>query len=214
MLSSFASAIIGGLFVLVGVISTHWLNERKQRKDKINRDIRLLKAFKSDLMCLFGAYMASAGNSVDACRKDDFVELEYKAEQDYFAFFHENASHLSDFSNSDIGLKINVCYVTFKGLLDTFSLHTEMINMYVGLQLENMENGDKDKQIEVIANQLRHYSPKLIEHHDEAIRLYNEVAQELNTEVDALLIINTQSKSYEKPMMLVGTLLLLALLWA
>lgn len=47
MLSSFASAIIGGLFVLAGVLSTHWLNERKHRMDKRDRDIRLLKAFKS-----------------------------------------------------------------------------------------------------------------------------------------------------------------------
>lgn len=158
--------------------------------------------------------MASAGNSVNDCREDDFVELEYKAEQDYFAFFHENASHLSDFANSEIGLRINACYVMFKGLLDTFSLHTDMINKYVNLQLENLGDEDKTKQIEVIANQLRHYSPNLITHHDKAVLLYGEVVKEISDEVNSLIATGNNEKNYGKPIMLISTLLLLGLLWA
>ena len=186
-----------------------FLFERKQRNDKINRDIRLLKAFKNDLFCFFDAYIASAGNSIDEYRKGEFVELEYKAEQDYFAFFHQNTGYLSDFSNSNIGLRVNACYVMFKGLLDTFSLHTDIVNMYVNFQFDNIDSGNKTKHIETIVNQLTSYSPKLIAHHDEAIKLYNEVTQEIIIEIDALIAISNQYNNYKRPVMLVITLLLL-----
>jgi hypothetical protein len=138
MFASFLSALVGGIFTLAGVIIAHKISSTKQL-DKESKQIHgYLRGVSDDIDCLWHLYFISAGEKLESLLEDDLIPYKHIAEQDYLSYFHGNITFLTKVESLDVRMSINLAYSHIKALLDSWRLHSELVQMYEEAYLLNL----------------------------------------------------------------------------
>jgi len=181
MLLSFLSALVGGLFTLVGVYFSHKVEVEKRN----NRDSKELHGFlqgvSRDIECLWHIYFSSVGQSLESLSNEQPAEFTYVADQDYLAYFHGNISFLSKVDNLELSMSINIAYLRVKSLLDSWKINTNLVRKYEEANAIMLQNptSQKKQHCELIYKELVEYCSVLNIVHNECKLDIEELRKEL-----------------------------------
>ena len=133
-------AIIGGFFVLAGVIFANSLNNRRLR----NEDQKKIQNFRSALLIEIKTYYTlyienirtALGNTPDG---SPFLYYYPVTQENYFTVYDNNANMIGDLSDTYERELIVEVYARTRALIDTYRFNNEMIKKY-DLFSENLEN--------------------------------------------------------------------------
>ena len=140
--NEFFSALIGGVFVLIGTLiaARHDRQQKKQESRELLQSI--LEAISTELEVLFSRYMKTMGCIITALTPDQVLNTYYSVTEKYFTMFDSNAKLLGQLKNKELRNSIISTYIDMKGLIEGFKLNNGRMKEYEIFRSNDMTGAD------------------------------------------------------------------------
>ncbi len=150
--SEFFSAIIGGIFVLLGTMAAYYFQKKQSQNESEERLRNFLKATSVELKSLIDkgeSIVSFLGHDLENAERPPFFQ--FKMSEKYFVVFDNNTSLIGHISNEQLRSNIISVYINIKSFVDSMKLYEENHERYYYSFLLPIET-ESNKIIQKAAN--------------------------------------------------------------
>ncbi len=176
----------------VGALIVYFLVQRRQKKQKTEDTISLLKSLKTEITTLWQQHKESLKiERFDNLPKNYFVGVTYTILNDYFTIYHSNADKIGLIKDDFLRSEIIKTYNSAKGLIDTFrtnnSIADEMQTSKDNLDLaHSATRSTLEKKFQEIDEIAKKYSETLINENLELEIMISNLQNNIDKEIKRL----------------------------
>ena len=169
-LSSLVSAIIGGLFVLIGGWLTHRHASKRDEVRRQNEVQGVLQAVAVELTVIWKRYMEVVGGDLEKLPNTSPWMVHWDVYHDYFTVFDSNAGRIGQIEEPCLRRAIVKTYVLAKALVDSYKINNNFLGRWEQANSNWRLTGKRDdaKLAHERHEELITYAPKLKYTHQQA----------------------------------------------
>jgi hypothetical protein len=145
---TFASTILGALFTFSGVLVTHYLNLRRQKRDERSHVKALMQGLQDEISGLLEFAKVGSVHQIEAAPDGKPYEGLFTASQDYFTVYHANAALVMQIQDASLRRSIIGTYTRAKWLLDTLQMNRLYLERYHYLQSTFLKTREESVHVE------------------------------------------------------------------
>lgn len=145
-IESIVSSIVGGIFVLIGVLFASFIQSKKEKNERKRIVENFLSAIANELSVLLDIYSNSIGKELENLPDNKPFLNYYLAGESYFSIYENNASLIPEVKLEEVRSHIITIYNKAKSLLDSYKMNNYLIKQLEISKLNFKASGDTQFQ--------------------------------------------------------------------
>lgn len=184
--AAFIGAMIGGFFTLWGTRIAHALDQKREAREAIEQELRLLQALHDECEAVWNRYEKNLGGELMGLNVNEPLTSIFPIYSDFFPVYKGSTALIGLIQNEEVRKGIVQVYTQGCGMIDMFTLNNALIQDWVAKVEAHKQAPTSDSASECnnSLSILVDYTVKLKGGHEEIQKLVAEVLTVMRREIE------------------------------
>jgi hypothetical protein len=162
------ASLIGGSIALLGVLFTHWLDLRKQKRAEERTLQNLYRAILVEFSAFWQWYQEGPGRTLESLEEGEPLRAYVAATQEYFSVYRGNSILIGRICDDELRDVLVKTYVQIQALMDAYQVYGDFLEKHQECEWSAGENGSEAHKLRARTGSLMAvgYSVALKQKHD------------------------------------------------